>query len=75
MWTPIIPNSQLIVFAGSESESDWGLELFISPTQKMWMIVGAVVLILIMIGTIILVLHCQEKAEDKKQREKLIDYF
>jgi len=75
MWTPIIPNSQLIVFAGSSSESDWGIELFISPTQKMWMIVGSVVVVLVLIGTIILVLHCQEKAEDRKHRDRLIDYF
>lgn len=58
MWTPIIPNSQLMVFANNEKENDWGLELFVSPTQKMWMIVASVILVLIIIGAIIIVLHC-----------------
>ncbi len=75
MWTPIIPNSQLIVFAGSASENDWALELFISPTNKMWMIVAAVVIVLVLIATIIVVLHCKEKAEDRKHRERHIDFF
>lgn len=75
MWTPIIPNSSLIVFADSAQENDWGLELFISPTQKMWMIVAAVVIVLIIIGTIIIVLHCQEKSEDRKARESHFDFL
>jgi integrin alpha FG-GAP repeat containing protein 1 len=75
MWTPIIPNSSLIVFADGSVESKWGLELFISPTQKMWMIVASVVIILVIIGTIILVLHCQEKNEDRKHRESHFDFL
>jgi integrin alpha FG-GAP repeat containing protein 1 len=75
MWTPIIPNSSLIVFANGNVETSWGLELFINPTQKMWMVVAAVVIILLIIGTIILSLHCQEKAEDRKARESHFDFL
>jgi len=32
MWTPIIPNSQLIIFVGDAMVENWGLELFINPT-------------------------------------------
>lgn len=75
MWTPIIPNTSLIVFATTSAETKWGLELFINPTQKMWLILAATILILIVIGAIILVLHCQEKAEDRKQRESHFDFL
>jgi hypothetical protein len=73
MWTPIIPNSQLIVFG--EGESNWALELFISPTQQLFLIVISCAICLFLIGIAILVLHCQEKQEDRKKREQHFDFF
>jgi flagellar basal body-associated protein FliL len=75
MWTPIIPNTSMIVFANGSSENKWALDLFINPSQKMWLILAATIMILIVIGAIIIILHCQEKAEDNKQRESHFDFL
>ena len=61
MWTPIIPNSQLIIFANSNSVESWGLELFISPTQSLYVICIVCAVCLLIIGSIIIMLHCREK--------------
>ena len=58
MWTPIIPNTQLMIFAQGNNGEKWGIELFINPANAMYMIVISVVVILIVIGVIIIVLHC-----------------
>lgn len=74
MWTPIIPNSQLIIFA-SDLQATWGLELFISPTQQLWLIVASCAVCLMVIGVAILSLHCKEKREDRQKREQHFDFF
>lgn len=75
MWTPIIPNSQLIVFANGASVNDWGLELFISPTKQLYIIVLCCAVSLLAIGIAIITLHCREKQEDRKKREQHFDFF
>lgn len=74
MWTPIIPNSQLIIFS-SDLQEAWGLELFISPTQQLWLIVISCAICLLIIGIAILALHCKEKREDRQKREQHFDFF
>ena len=69
MWTPIIPNSQLIIFMFSNDEMKWGLELFISPTASLYLIVLVCAICLIAIGLAIIWLHVKEKQEDAKKRE------
>jgi len=75
MWTPIIPNSQLIIFANSNDETNWGLELFISPTTSLYLIVMVCAVCLVVIGLAIIWLHCKEKQEDAKKREQHFDFF
>ena len=75
MWTPIIPNSQLIIFMNSNDETNWGLELFISPTTSLYVIVMVCALCLVVIGLAIIWLHVKEKQEDAKKREQHFDFF
>lgn len=75
MWTPIIPNSQLIIFMNSNDETNWGLELFISPTASLYVIVLVCAVCLIIIGLAIIWLHVKEKQEDAKKREQHFDFF
>ena len=78
MWTPIIPNSQMIIFAETDSTADvasWGLELFISPAASLYLIVLVCCVLLFLIGLSILMLHCREKQEDHKKREQHFDFF
>jgi len=75
MWTPIIPNSQLIIFMHSNDEMNWGLELFISPTSALYLIVMVCAVCLVVIGLAIIWLHVKEKQEDAKKREQHFDFF
>ena len=75
MWTPIIPNSQLVVFANADAVETWGLELFINPTSALFLIVLTCAVCLAAIGVAIIVLHCQEKQEDRRKREEHFDFF
>jgi len=61
MWTPIIPNSQMVVFGKGDQVEAWGLELFISPTSALYLIVLTCAVSLLAIGVAIITLHCQEK--------------
>ena len=61
MWTPIIPNSQLVVFGKSHETETWMLELFINPTQKLFMIVIVSGGLLVAIGIAIVWLYCRER--------------
>lgn len=67
-WTPIIPNSQLIVYFSPGNSSEWDLNIFINPTSAMLFIFISTVVVLLLIGFIILYLHCQEKKIDRKFR-------
>ncbi len=75
MWTPIIPNSQLVIFMHGSDPLKWGLELFISPTASLYLIVMVCAVCLIAIGLAIVWLHIKEKQEDAKKREQHFDFF
>lgn len=75
VWTPIIPNSQLIVFANGDDTSEWDLELFISPTTKLYLVVFCGAVSLVVIGVWICALEYNEKQEDRKKREQHFDFF
>ncbi len=68
-WTPIIPNSQLVFFAMSSDSSIWDLELFINPTNSLYLFVRVCAVCRVAIGLVIIWLHCKEKQEDAKKRE------
>jgi hypothetical protein len=58
MWSPIIPNSQLLVYTeGSEFPTFWGLELMTNPIQEIGMIIAIDALFLAILGLVIIVLH------------------
>ena len=74
-WSPIIPNSQLIVQAAVTEADDWTLELFVSPTKQLYLIILTLVgaLILILIG--IIIIHAKEQKQDKKLQQSAFSYF
>lgn len=75
MWTPIIPNSQLIIFAPEADQNNWTLELFINPTSSLVLIIIACLICLIVIGLVIIILHWGEKNEDKKNMQKAFEFM
>lgn len=68
IFTPIIPNSQLIITANDVDAKSWDLDLFVSPMEYLIVIVFAAVIVLIVSGVIIIGIHWREKKEDNKNR-------
>lgn len=75
-WTPIIPNTQLIVSTqNSRDPHSWQLDLLIGPTKAIGILVVVVLLCLLIIGLIVIILHFAEKAEDEKEQEKAFAFL
>ena len=60
-WTPIIPNSQLIIYASPSQSYDWKIDIFINPTSAIWFIFISTIVVLAIIGFIIAYLHFKER--------------
>lgn len=60
-WTPVIPNSQLIVFAAPSDAFQWDINIFINPSAAMMFIFISTIVVLFAIGVIILYLHFKER--------------
>lgn len=67
-WSPVIPNSQLIVYADPDNSFEWKLNVFINPTSAMTVIFISTVAVLLVIGSIVIYMHFKEKKMDKKFR-------
>lgn len=65
-FTPIIPNSRLIVYTPSEKNS-WELEILLNPNNAMLMILISTVCVLFVLGVIIFALYCKESKKDKQK--------
>jgi len=72
-WTPIIPNSQLIV--DPILTQPWTLDVYVSPTKETLLIVLTTIAILILLGALIIYYHLKEKEEDKKNQDKILHIF
>ncbi len=62
LFTPIIPNSHLIISSeASETSLIWKLELIVNPTSKILLLIFIIVIILVVILIFIIILHVKEK--------------
>jgi integrin alpha FG-GAP repeat containing protein 1 len=68
VFSPIIPNSQLYILAGTTDSDDWILELFINPDRTLIIISLIAGLTLFLLGLGIVWMHIKEKQEDIKDR-------
>ena len=71
VFTPIIPNSQLIILANSKNKQYWNMDLFIKPNKILYLIVFTMGAVLVVSGFVIIVMHILEKREDSKNRPSL----
>ena len=75
-WTPIIPNTQLIVSTENSANSQhWQLDLLVGPTRAIGILVVVVLLFLLIIGLLVIVMHFAEKAEDERNQIKAFDFL
>jgi hypothetical protein len=74
--TPIIPKSQLILFANEQDTVKWRFIMFTDPDSKMYKILMGCGFTLFILGLIIVKKHRDEKREDEKMRPRInFDYF
>ena len=67
-FTPIIPNTQLIITKGyDKSKVNWEIELVVTPTENLMILLLVIIIILFIILFVIGFLHYKEKNEDKEQ--------
>ena len=74
-WSPIIPNSQLLLSANDKNNENWGIEIFINPTEALWLIILCTVSVLIVLGLVIIYFHWQEKQADRRANEQNYSIF
>lgn len=66
--SPVIPKTQLLITKELKSNKiDWNVDLIVSPTEKLLIMMIVIGAILILILIVIIVLHIRETKEDKKQ--------
>lgn len=58
VFTPIIPNSQLLIY---NTEDHWELDLIVTPISKILLVVIVILLILAILLVVIIILHFMEK--------------
>lgn len=64
LWSPIIPNSQLMVYSAPNASFNWKISIFINPTSAMWFIFVSTCIVLLAILIVIIWLHYREKNND-----------
>lgn len=74
-WSPIIPNSQLLLSASNTKPTQWGIEIFINPTESLWLIIASTVIVLVVLGLVIVYFHWKEKLEDRRANEQNYSIF
>ena len=68
VWSPIIPNSQLIITPPKDKD-EWKIEIYINPTKAMALIIISTLIVLFVIGLVIIIFHIKEKEQDRKDNE------
>lgn len=74
-WSPIIPNSYLLLSANNAKPTLWGIEIFINPTESLWLIIVCTVVVLILLGLLIVYFHWKEKQEDRRANDQNYNIF
>ena len=72
-WTPMIPNSQLIV--NTLQGQDWTLDIFVSPISQTMFVVMITSGVLFVLALVIVLLHIKEVREDRKTEDKILYVF
>jgi len=63
LFTPIIPNSQLLIYNYeiNNNHDDWELDLIVTPISKITLVVVVICIILFILLIVIIALHLMEK--------------
>jgi integrin alpha FG-GAP repeat containing protein 1 len=69
-WVAIIPNSQLIMFPYEPwKPENWSLELFVSPSSSLVLVVGVLAAVLTLLALLIAFFHWKERKQDESESQ------
>ncbi|KAL4481453.1 hypothetical protein ABPG74_007542 [Tetrahymena malaccensis] len=71
-WTPIIPNSQLIIFPYTLDPQKWEISIFVQPNDALIIVIIVTVVILAILGSIIIYYRRQEINQDTQNQEEFL---
>ncbi|KAL4468178.1 hypothetical protein ABPG72_017159 [Tetrahymena utriculariae] len=71
-WTPIIPNSQLIIFPYTLDPSKWEISIFVQPNDALIIVIIVTVVILAILGSIIIYYRRLEINQDTQNQEEFL---
>lgn len=77
VFTPIIPNSQLLVSENLTEKNtlNWTLDLIVNPTSKLFLLVVVIAATLIGLLVVIVILHTKEVKEDQENENFIFNEF
>lgn len=76
IFTPIIPNSQLLISENrSEEALNWALDLIVNPTSQLFLLIIVIGIILILILAVIIYLHYKEGKEDQENENAVFNMW
>ncbi len=67
MYTPLIPNSQLIIMR-STNKDDWDLDIMVNPSANLLFVAFVFLGFLVAICIVAMILHIREIRIDRKER-------
>ena len=68
-WSPVIPNSKLLIY---QKDEQWSLETLLTNSERVNQVVIVSVVILIVLGIIVIFLSHRQKVEDRKDHYNFI---
>ena len=77
--TPVIPNTQMIIFKFKNEDRDmkidWYIELIVLPMDSLGIIAAVIIAVMLVILGVIIFLHVREVKEEQKETNKFKSWF
>ena len=73
VYTPVIPNSQLVIFHDSKegsTETTWKVDLIVKPTKNLKLLIFVIVLMIIIMTAVAAYLQMKEREEDSLENKE-----
>ena len=76
-YTPIIPNTQMVIFKfkNSDRKYEWYADLIVEPTESLIVIILSLIGVMLIILGVIIYLHVREAKEEEKETNKFKSWF
>ena len=74
-FTPIIPNTQMMISKYKETKYEWYIDLIVEPMEGLIVIVLSLLGVMLLIAGVIIYLHVREVKEEQKETNKFKYWF